>query len=58
MEVIGSAVRTKAKTNPLYISAGHMISLPKAINWTLQCCKKHRLPEPTRLAHKAASEKA
>ena len=57
-EVIGAAVRTKIKTNPLYISVGHKISLPKAIYWTLQCCKKHRLPEPTRMAHHAASNKA
>ena len=56
-KVIGAAVRTKIKTNPLYISVGHKISLPKAIYWTLQCCKKHRLPEPTRLAHQAASGK-
>ncbi|MFC1998489.1 deoxyribonuclease V [Chloroflexota bacterium] len=56
-EVIGAAVRTKVKTNPLYISVGHKISLPKAIYWTLQCCKKYRLPEPTRLAHQAASSK-
>jgi len=56
-EVIGAAVRTKVKTNPLYVSVGHKISLPKAIYWTLQCCKKHRLPEPTRLAHQAASGK-
>ena len=56
-EVIGAAVRTKVKTNPLYISVGHKISLAKAIYWTLQCCKKYRLPEPTRLAHQAASNK-
>jgi len=57
-EVIGATVRTKIKTNPLYVSVGHKISLPKAIYWTLQCCKKHRLPEPTRLAHQAAANKA
>jgi len=56
-EVIGAAVRTKVKTNPLYISTGHKISLRKAIYWTLQCCTKYRLPEPTRLAHQAASNK-
>jgi deoxyribonuclease V len=54
-EVVGAVVKTKVKTNPLYISIGHRISLPKAIHWTLQCCKKYRLPEPTRLAHQAAS---
>ena len=57
-EVIGAAVRTKVKTNPLYISIGHRISLEKAVYWTLQCCKKYRLPEPTRLAHQAASHKS
>ena len=56
-EVIGAVVRTKVKTNPLYISVGHKISLAKAIYWTLECCTKYRLPEPTRLAHQAASGK-
>jgi len=56
-KVIGAVVRTKPKTNPLYISVGHKISLAKAIYWTLQCCTKYRLPEPTRLAHQAASNK-
>ena len=57
-EIIGAIVRTKVKTNPIYVSVGHKISLPKAIYWTLHCCKKYRLPEPTRLAHQAASKKA
>ncbi len=57
-EIIGAAVRTKVKTNPLYISIGHRISLEKAVYWTLQCCRKYRLPEPTRLAHQAASGKS
>jgi deoxyribonuclease V len=57
-EIIGAAVRTKVKTNPLYISIGHRISLPDAIYWTLQCCRKYKLPEPTRLAHRAASHKS
>jgi len=56
-DVIGAAVRTKLKTNPLYISVGHKISLAKAIYWTLKCCTKYRLPEPTRLAHQTASGK-
>jgi len=57
-EIIGAAVRTKVKTKPLYISIGLKISLRKAIYWALECCKKHRLPEPTRLAHKATSNKS
>lgn len=56
-EIIGAVVRTKINTNPLYISVGHKISLEKSVYWTLQCCRKYRLPEPTRLAHRAASGK-
>jgi deoxyribonuclease V len=53
-EVIGAVLRTKAGVKPLYISIGHMIDLPSAINWVIACCRGYRLPEPARLAHQAA----
>jgi len=53
-EVIGAVLRTKAGVKPLYISIGHMIDLPSAINWVMACCRGYRLPEPARLAHQAA----
>lgn len=53
-EIIGAAVRTRRGCKPVYISVGHMVDLPAAIRWTLNCCKGYRLPEPTRLAHIAA----
>ena len=53
-EVIGAVLRAKAGVKPLYISIGHMIDLPSAINWVTACCRGYRLPEPTRLAHQAA----
>jgi deoxyribonuclease V len=56
-ETIGVALRTKDKVNPIYISIGHKIDLPTAIHWTLECCRNRRLPEPSRLAHIAASGK-
>jgi len=56
-EVIGAALRTKMRTNPIYISIGHKISLALALHWTLICCRGYRLPEPTRLAHLAAGGK-
>jgi deoxyribonuclease V len=56
-EVIGAALRTKAGTNPVYVSIGHKIDLESAINWVMRCCRGYRLPEPTRLAHLAAGEK-
>jgi deoxyribonuclease V len=54
VEVIGSVVRTKSGTRPIYVSIGHKVSLEQAIEWTLKCCRGFRLPEPTRLAHQAA----
>ena len=56
-EVIGAALRTKAGMNPIYVSIGHKVDLPAAIYWVKQCCRNHRLPEPTRLAHLAAGSK-
>ena len=53
-EVIGAVVRTRTSTKPLYISIGHKIDLPTAIERVLECCRGYRLPEPTRLAHLAA----
>jgi deoxyribonuclease V len=54
-ETIGAVVRTRPKTKPLYISPGHRISLPTAIDYVLRCTPKYRLPETTRFAHKLAS---
>lgn len=57
-EVIGAALRTKLRVKPLYVSIGHKIDLASALNWVIKCCRGYRLPEPTRLAHIAASGKA
>lgn len=55
-ETIGAALRTRPGTKPLYISAGHRISLESAIAYVMRCTPKYRLPETTRQAHKLASE--
>ena len=52
---IGVALRTKNKVQPVYVSIGHRISLPTAIDYVLQCTPKYRLPETTRLADQMAS---
>jgi len=54
-EVIGAALRTRFGVKPVYVSIGHKIGLPAAIHWVLECCRGYRLPEPTRLAHLAAT---
>ena len=53
-ETIGVALRTKLRTNPIYVSTGHKVNLQTSIHWVLECCRGYRLPEPTRLAHLAA----
>jgi deoxyribonuclease V len=53
-EVIGAALRTRAKVRPVYVSVGHRIGLDSALAWVMQCCRGYRVPEPTRLAHLAA----
>ncbi|MDY6834958.1 MAG: deoxyribonuclease V [Chloroflexota bacterium] len=54
-QVIGVALCTKANTKPIYISIGHKVNLNNAIHWVMKSCGKYRIPEPTRLAHLAAS---
>lgn len=54
-ETIGAALCTRPGTKPVYISIGHRISLPTAINYVLRCTTKYRLPETTRHAHRLAS---
>ncbi|TWU17829.1 deoxyribonuclease V [Bythopirellula polymerisocia] len=53
-ELIGAVLRTRANVKPLYISVGHNIELPTALDFVLDCCQGYRLPEPTRLAHQSA----
>lgn len=52
---IGMAIRSKKRSNPLYIASGHRISLSTAIQIVLGCLRGYRLPEPTRQAHLAAN---
>jgi deoxyribonuclease V len=53
-EEIGAAVRTRVGTTPVYVSIGHRISLARAVEIVLRCCKGYRLPETTRYAHRVA----
>jgi len=53
-EIIGAVVRSRAGVKPLYVSIGHRVDLPTAIDLVLQCTRGYRLPETTRYAHKVA----
>jgi deoxyribonuclease V len=56
-ETLAAAVRTKLRSNPLYISPGHRMDLPTSIQLVLDALRGYRLPEPTRQAHNAAATK-
>jgi deoxyribonuclease V len=54
-KIVGAVVRSRTGVKPLYVSPGHRISLPTAIDYVLRCTTKYRLPETTRWADKLAS---
>lgn len=56
-EVIGAVVRTRANVKPVYVSVGHRISLETAVRIITTCLRGYRLPEPTRLADRLASQR-
>jgi deoxyribonuclease V len=51
-ETVGVVLRTKPRTNPLFVSAGHKLDLETAVAVVLRSLRGYRLPEPTRLADK------
>lgn len=57
-EVIGAALRTRTGVKPLFVSAGHLISLSSSIRFVMDCITRYRLPETTRSAHQLASMRA
>lgn len=55
-EIIGAALRTKKGARPVFVSAGHLITLKESVELVQRCVVKHRLPEPTRQAHEVVNE--
>ncbi len=53
-QVIGAVLRTRAGSQPLYVSPGHRMDVENAVRFVLHCVMGHRLPEPCRLAHQIA----
>lgn len=52
---IGAVLRTRTGVKPVFVSAGHRVSLETAIRYTMACVRRYRLPETTRWAHRLAS---
>jgi len=55
-EVIGAAIKRDEKTQPIYVSIGHKVSLERAIEIVKHCTKSARVPEPVHIAHTIAHE--
>lgn len=54
-EQIGAVLRTRTGIRPLFISPGHLITLPEALTAVLHCAVRYRLPEPQRAADRLAA---
>jgi deoxyribonuclease V len=50
-EVVGAALRTRARVRPVYVSSGHTMDLPTALEVVRAVTRRWRLPETTRRAH-------
>ncbi|GHE20263.1 deoxyribonuclease V [Halomonas urumqiensis] len=57
-ETIGAVLRSRAQVNPVFVSPGHRLCLSSALEWVVACLGRTKLPEPTRLADRLASQKA
>lgn len=54
--IIGAVVRTKTRTNPVFVSPGFRADVSSAVDLVLRCCRGYKLPEPTRLAHQFVNQ--
>ena len=48
---VGAALRTRNNVKPVFISPGHKMDIPSAVEIALKTCRGYKLPEPTRQAH-------
>ncbi|SEM34482.1 deoxyribonuclease V [Halomonas caseinilytica] len=56
-ETIGVVLRSRTGVKPVFVSPGHRLSLPTALEWATACLGRTKLPEPTRLADRLASRR-
>ncbi|MCK4236668.1 MAG: deoxyribonuclease V [Candidatus Krumholzibacteria bacterium] len=56
-KTIGTVLRTRTGTRPLYVSIGYRIDLQTAVRFVLSSSPRFRIPEPLRAAHRLAGEK-
>ena len=49
-ERVGMVLRTRDHVKPIYVTTGHRVSLPSAVELVWQCLNGFRIPKPTREA--------
>ena len=49
-ERVGIVLRTRDNVKPIYVTTGHRVSLPSAVELVRQCLDGFRIPKPTREA--------
>jgi deoxyribonuclease V len=55
-EKIGEVLRTKQRTNPVFVSPGNLITQAESTALIMGCVTRYRIPEPTRQAHLLVNE--
>lgn len=55
-ETIGVVLRSRDNVKPVYVSIGHAVTLEEAVELTLACTTRYRLPETTRAAHRLSTQ--
>jgi deoxyribonuclease V len=55
-KVVGYYLKSKAACKPIIIAPGHRISLDTSLKLIKSCLHRHKLPEPTRMAHLYANK--
>lgn len=55
-ETVGAVLRTRKGVKPVFVSPGHLVTLPEAIGIIMHCAVKYRLPEPQRAADSLAGK--
>ena len=51
-DVVGAVLRTRENVKPVFVSPGHKMDIPSAIEIVMKTCRGYKLPEPTRQAHR------
>lgn len=55
-KAVGYYLKSKKGSKPIVVAPGHKVSLETSLELIKTCIRKHKLPEPTRVAHLCANK--